>query len=129
MSKDQGLGIDLISPILGSSPRDLQSIEGTQWAEGDMVRKNRGHKQGTALNLGFSLTNILKLNWGQNGGLFRTWSEAKARLALLFQFPTAHQLYTNLFISVQNHVSILHKEDPTLLPSPSPHINVGGAFP
>lgn len=30
-------------------------------------------------------------------------------------------LYTNLFISVQNHVSILHKEYPTVYPTLSPH--------
>lgn len=32
-------------------------------------------------------------------------------------------LYTSLFISVQNHVPILHKEHPTLHPTLSPHVS------
>lgn len=32
-------------------------------------------------------------------------------------------LYTSLFISVQNHVPILHKEHPTLHPTHSPHVS------
>lgn len=69
------------------------------------------------------LREALVLGWGQDGGLCRV-ERRDAEYQGLLPFPVPSHtptLYTSLFISVQNHVSILHKEHPTFYPTLSPH--------
>lgn len=71
------------------------------------------------------LRESLVLGRGQDGGSVGCGEELPcSRGGTTFPVPRCIPvLYTSLFISIQNHVSILHKEHPTLLPTLSHHFS------
>lgn len=118
------------APALGSSPGDPHPWQMVGMGQRDGVRGNGGQEQGLALDLTSPLARILLrealvLGWGQDGGSVGSGEEMlSTRGGTPVPVPSCTPaLYTSLFISVQNHVSIYTKSTPPFTP-PSPLMSV-----
>lgn len=130
VGRHQGLGSRPCSaPALGSSSADphpwqLVDMEQRGWGE---IKWEPG--TGLALDLATPMAKAFLERpscWAgaRMEGSIGHRGDAEHQRWLSFPVPSCTAtLYTRLFISVQNHFSIIHKKHPTLYPTLSPHIS------